>query len=166
MSLYTTKEAISDRLRGRVTVGGSPVPFAPALADNTLIERVLGQVEARINAKIGKIYKLPLSLADSGTAQLLASVVEKLTCCEILMVHSSGDEQAVAGTVGVDRSYTGLLCRAGKDELEAILDGSIPLTGEETQLGEEGVGATIANYSRSKTRSPITTRADAGDVNW
>lgn len=166
MSLYTTKEAISDRLRGRVTVGGSPVPFAPQVADNTLIERVLGQVEARINAKIGKIYKLPLSLADSGTAQLLASVTEKLTCCEILRVHSSGDEQSVAGVVGVDRSLAGNLCRAGESELQEILDGSIPLAGEETQLGEEGIGATIANYSRSKTRSQITTRSDAGDISW
>jgi hypothetical protein len=165
MSLYTTKEAISDRLRGRVTVGGSPVPFAPSVADNTLIERVLGQVEARINAKLGRVYKLPLTLSDAGTAQLLASVTEKLACCEILMVHSSGDEQAVAGVVGVDRSYTGLLCRAGKDELEAILDGSIPLAGEETQIGEDGI-VSISNYSRSKTRSPITTRADAGDVAW
>jgi hypothetical protein len=58
--LYTTKEAIANRLKGRLTVGGSQVPFAPTTVDNNLLEQVGLQVEARVNARLGTVYKLPL----------------------------------------------------------------------------------------------------------
>lgn len=160
MLLYTTKEAIANRLRGRLTVGGPSLPFGPTTVDDNLIRQVGEQVEARVNAKLKGVYRLPLI----GSHPVLTSAVEKLILCELLPVHSVEEEQSISSNQGVDRSYVGLVCRQGKAELEEILSGAIALEGESTL--EVADGGAISNYSGVAQRLPIITRPDAGGIKW
>lgn len=145
--LYTTTDAIARRLRGRLQVGGLDLPFQPTNVDDDLIDQIGSQVEAKVNARLRSIYKLPLS----GTHPLLAGIVEKFVCGEILTTHMMGAEQ-VAGNGG-DRSYAGFLLREAKEELDAIASGDIPLDGEILSTGEESANSNARNVTLAGKRT-------------
>lgn len=154
--LYTTRENIANRLKGRLVVGGGQMPFAPTTVDSNLLEQIGTQVEARVNARLQMLYTLPLTLAHP----VLASVVEKGVICELMGTHFVGQEATEAG------GYGRLLCAQFQQELDAIVAGLVPLTGERLITGSTSPIA--ANLTVAGTRAPIvsTTRQDAGSIQW
>lgn len=159
--VYTTVSAISRRMRGRVDVGGLSLPFQPVSADDALIDQIGAQVEARVDAQLRSVYKLPLS----GSHPHLTGIVEKLICGEILAIHSMGDEQVVSsdeGRVSSDRSYAGYLIRSANRELEAIVQGVTPLDGETLSTGDTSPPANSRNLTLSRKR----TTGAAESISW
>lgn len=161
---YTTTEAIARVLRGRLTVD---TVFTPGSidVDTGLINQKGGQVEARINSRLSSVYRLPLALSDPTTTALLASLTEKLICCELLPVYypDMSDITTGTGTGQFDR-YAANLCKAGANELDLILSGIILLEGEELAAGEDAVlsrRVTVAGQ-----RSEIVGRQDATQLRW
>jgi hypothetical protein len=150
MLTYTTKTAIANRLRGRLTVGGPAVPFQPTTIDDNLIEQVGEQVEARVNARLGTIYQLPLLQSQP----LLASIVEKGVICELMGVHFVGQEGTEAGGFGR------LMCSQFDQELTALLAGSVTLTGEVAINPAEATKS--ANLTLARPRTPGAAEA----VQW
>ena len=146
VSTYTTIAAVGNRLRGRLQVSGGGL-FEPTVVDNGLIEQVLQQVEARMNAQLGRRYRLPLR----STHPVLASIAEKLCICDLMGTHFIGDGQNEPG------GYGRLMCSQGAAELQEVLAGG--LAGE--KVGVVAVGA-ISNYSRSRLRFA----GDAEAIDW
>jgi hypothetical protein len=158
MSLtYTTKEAISNRLRGRLTVGGPQVPFAPTTVDDNLIVQVGEQVESRVNAQLKTVYKLPLK---TPTNPILASIVEKGVICELMGTHYVGQE------ANPQDGYGRMMCKQFQAELAEVVTGAIALDGEVPATGSPELE--IGNLTVAGTRKPIVNknRMDAGTVKW
>jgi hypothetical protein len=161
--LYTTKEAIANLLRGRLQVGGTQFPFGPTTVDDNLIEQIGAQVEAKLNAQLATVFRLPLAQPQNP---ILASIVEAGILCRLLPTHASGEELPTAGDVGVDRSFAGFYCKAYNAELQALLNGTIALEGELPATEPEPQIA--RNLTIAGQRAPIisTTRIDAGSIQW
>lgn len=154
--LYTTKEAIANRLKGRLVVGGSQVPFQPTTVDDNLLEQIGEQVEARVKARLKTVYRLPLTSDHS----VLASVVEKGVICELMGTHFVGQEGSEEGGFGR------MMCSQFASELNDIINGTIGLDGETLATGSEVPIA--SNLTIAGQRAPIVspTRQDAGTVQW
>jgi hypothetical protein len=150
--LYTTTDAIARRLRGRLQVGGLDLPFQPTNVDDDLIAQIGDQVEAKVNARLRAVYKVPLS----GQHPILAGIVEKLTCGEILATHMMGEEQITTGGNPSDRSYAGFLIRDAQKDLDAIASGDIPLDGETLATGDEAANSNARNVTLARKRTPGT----------
>ena len=161
---YTTTDAIARVLRGRLTVDNVFTQGSTDV-DADLIDQKGGQVEARINSRLSSVYRLPLSLSDATTASLMASITEKLICCELLPVYypDMSDITTGTGTGQFDR-YAANLCKAGANELDLILSGAITLEGEELAAGESAVLS--RNVTVAGQRSAVTGRLDAGEIQW
>lgn len=152
MLTLTTREAIANRLRGRLSVGGGQLPFGPSTVDDNLIEQVGEQVEARVFAKLRTIYKLPLTAVHP----VLASIVEKLVVCDLMGVHFVGAEGSSADGFGR------MMCDQGAKELEAILSGEVKLEGESPL--ETGDTATPFSSNLTIRRSRTSGAAEA--IQW
>jgi phage gp36-like protein len=152
MLTYTTKEAIANRLRGRLVVGGTQVPFAPTTVDDNLIEQVATQVEALVDAKLKTVFRMPLT----GTHAVLSSIVEKLVICEIMPTH----EQQNGGYGSQPKSFREIICAQGAAELEEVLSGMVPLDGE--ALASTGTTPISTNLTLAAKRTPGAAEA----VQW
>jgi hypothetical protein len=158
MSLtYTTKEAIANRLRGRLTVGGPQMPFAPTTVDDHLIVQVGQQVESRVNAQLKAVYKLPLK---TPTNPILASIVEKGVICELMGTHYVGQE------ANSQDGYGRMMCKQFQEELAEVIGGAIGLEGEISATGSPQLE--IGNLTVAGKRRAIVdkNRMDAGTVKW
>lgn len=139
---YTTIEAIANRLRGRAVVGGAQSPFGPSTVDDNLLRQVGEQVEARVEARLRQVYRLPLQ----GSHPILASIVEKGVLCELLGVHSMGQQPTEQGSFGA------LMCRQFNDELAEVISGAINLQGE--VLAGGGGSVPLSNITLARQRRP------------
>jgi hypothetical protein len=115
--LFTSKEAIAERLRGRIQVGGPSIALGQVVVNELLIERVITQVEARVLAALRQLYVTPLRQSHPQ----LASIVEKLAVAELLPVHDQAEAAA---------DFARLMYKQGSDELNAIASGDVMLQGE------------------------------------
>ena len=161
---YTTTDAIARVLRGRLTVDNVFTPGSNDV-DADLIDQKGDQVEARINSRLSSVYRLPLTLSDPTAAALMASVTEKLICCELLPVYypDMSDITTGTGTGQFDR-YAANCCKAGAAELDLILSGVVTLEGEELAAGESAVLS--RNVTVAGERSAVVGRKDAMEINW
>lgn len=139
---YTTVNNVANRLRGRAALGQS-TPFGASQVDPDFIAQIGAQVEARVDAQLGQVYKLPLT----GVHLPLASVVEKLCICEIMGTHYVGQEANPSDGFGR------MMCKMGADELAAIVNRDPPLTGE-TQIGGATYTPGFSNVSIAGQRIP------------
>lgn len=122
--IYTTIDAIEKRLQGWAEVYGPPTAFGASQVNGGLLTQIAEQNEAKVSRVLGKRYQLPLS----GTYPELASVVEKLTICELIGQLYAGQDASEKG------GYGALMCAQGKAELKALED--IVLPDEVPQPGE------------------------------
>ena len=158
--LYTTEDAIFNRLRGRLTQD-SVFSQGTVDVDPGLLNQIGAQVESRVNARLSTLYRAPLVLADAGTRALLSSIVEKLVCCELIPLYYPA--QADDGTSPYD-NYGRNCCTQGAKELKDITDGLITLSGE-TPVG--GPNTLIRrNVTAAARRLPVKGRPDAQQINW
>lgn len=87
---YTTVEAIADRLNFILEV--TPPTFGSNLGakqvNPALLQRVGEQVEAKLNAALRQVYQpVPIPSMYSEAHLILAPIVEKHVCSEILIAH-------------------------------------------------------------------------------
>jgi phage gp36-like protein len=138
---YTTLEAIANRLRGRLQVGGPALAFGNTVVDENLIQQVAAQVKGRMDARLKSVYQLPLKNLPNP---LVASIQEKLIICELMGTHFVGQEGSE------EAGYGRMMCSQGATELKAVLDGEVVLEGEAVGVGSE----ISANYSLVLPRLP------------
>lgn len=122
---YTTTESIARRLSGRLQVGGGGAPYGKSVVDEHLLEQVGLQIEARVEALLRGIYRLPLAAIDptNTTARpIVAAIVEKGVICELADVHFFQGEDG--------NTYGQSVCRQFKAELDAIATRQFLLPGE------------------------------------
>lgn len=158
---YTTIAAVGRRLKGRLGVQSLPGGYGPAVLDDELIDQVGEQVEARINARLRSLYKIPLQ----SSHPVLASITEKLIVCELMSSQALGEEQLLVGSNGQargDRSYAGVMCAQGAAELDLLLSGQVSLDGETLATGEEATPTSSRNVSLASKRTPGVAEA----VEW
>jgi hypothetical protein len=120
---YTNNDAIANRLRGRLEFQDNNPLYSGAAAqivNPTLINQVIVQVEARVNAALGQIYCLPIPLNKTSAIAIVSSIVEKFVVAEIISVHY---QQAQNPEVGGDAGYGGKILNEAKQELTALLHG-------------------------------------------
>jgi len=86
----------------------------------------------RLKAK----YQLPLNLTDTDAQKALASIVEKLTICEILTTNFMGADPSSEGGIIKD-DY----CTQGMDELDELMQSFIS--------GEVAIGVSIGAVNRA-----------------
>lgn len=147
---YTTTDAIGLRLTGRLLVDSSPSAFGQTEVNSDLIDQVGAQVEARVDAEIRKVYEFPLR---TNSQPLLASIVEKLTICEIIGTYFYGKAESDDG------GYGKLMCSQGMAELMAIGAGEVVLDGELPR-------SSPVNFSSSFSRAQLRNPGIAEGVNW
>lgn len=100
---YTTINNIALRLRTRLELNQTAhgAPFGQNLGAKQvqpeLFEQIASQVEARLNAKLGMLYELPVPQFAIQARLILASIVEKFTVAEILAVHYQQSQNAEMG---------------------------------------------------------------------
>ena len=121
--LYTTAEAISDRLEKRLQVGGAQNAFGKSVLNDGLLNSTGAQVEARITAHLSRCYKTPLKMNNEQTRGLLASICEKGILAEILPPQFVGE-------YGKEGSLRKIVSDEFQAELEAICPGGLRLQGE------------------------------------
>lgn len=122
MALYTTKEAIANRLSTRIQVGGIAATFGKTVVDSNLIDQVIPQVEGRVNGALRQRYCMPLKLTSTDAMMAIASIVEKFVCAEILPVEYLEN--------GAEGGLRKILAKEAREELEAVLNGGVILPGE------------------------------------
>ena len=161
---YTNADNIARLLRGRAEVDNVFVSGSLDI-DHDLINQKGQQVEARVNAQLSSLYVLPLSLSDTSTQRLMASIVEKLIVCELLPIYYPDltDITSSGGGGQFDR-YAANMCKLGQSELQALLSSAITLEGETLAGGEEAVIS--KNVTVAGRRTALTDRSDAGAINW
>lgn len=136
--VYTTVDALEKRLKGWAEVYGSASAFGASQVNGGLLLQVAEQNEAKVNRILGKRYQLPLVV----THPELASVVEKLTVCELIGQFYAGQEPSEKG------GYGALMCSQGKAELKAL---EILILPDETPLGDRLSAATTRAFSGVRT---------------
>lgn len=134
--LFTSKEAIAERLRGRLQVGGPSVALGQAVINELLLEQVVSQIEARVMAALRQIYKTPLR----GSHPELASVVEKLALAELLPVHDQAESAA---------AFAKMMYQQGSQELTDLASGNVMLEGE---IGAIAPASVRPTFTRSGKR--------------
>lgn len=143
--IYTSVEAIEKRLQGWAEVNNPPSAFGASQVDSELILQVAEQNEAKVNRVLGKRYQMPLI----GTYPELASVVEKLTICELVGQLYAGQEPSEPG------GYGALMCSQGKAEFKALASLILP---DETPLVNDlsAVTTTVFSGSRKLPNQTVT----------
>jgi hypothetical protein len=137
MSLqFTTLAAINTRLKQRIQMGGTQAAFGKAVISDSDTEQIACQVEGRVRMRLKSKYQLPLNLTDTDAQKALASIVEKLTICDILAPNFTGMEPSDEG--GYIRSE---FCTQGQKELEALMNSYID--------GEVAIGVSIGAVNRA-----------------
>ena len=157
---YTTEEAVFNRLRGRLT-SDSVFTQGTVDVDPQLIEQVGGQVESRVDAQLSAIYQMPLTLTNTRDRQLMASIVEKLVCCELLPIYYPAPLDDGGGNFD---NYARMMCKAGNQELKELIDSVITLDGE-TPIGGENM-LLSTNVTIAGRRTDVTGRQDARSIKW
>ena len=100
---YTTIDNIALRLRTRLDLNQTAhgAAFGQSLGakqvEPELFEQIASQVEAKLNAKLGMLYELPVPQHATQARLILASIVEKFTVAEILAVHYQQSQNAEQG---------------------------------------------------------------------
>lgn len=137
MSLqFTTLAAINTRLKQRLQMGGTQAAFGKAVISDSDTEQIARQVEGRVRMRLKEKYQLPLKLTDTDAQKALASIVEKLTICDILAPNFTGMEPSDEG--GYIRSE---FCTQGQKELDALMTSYID--------GEVAIGVSIGATNRA-----------------
>jgi hypothetical protein len=158
MPLYTSVESVSEKLSGRLQIGGLPNPFGSSPVDANLLAKVIEQTEARLNVSIASRYSLPLVLTNKNTKNVLAYYVEKGVMCELLPTHyptseSSGDQ------------YGRLCCKEFREYLELLEKGLFTLDGETPLTSSDG---TATGFQTTYVASRITSgrELDSLNIKW
>lgn len=60
---YTTQDAIALRLAKRLQVGGVPTTYGKDVLDTSLLDLIVPQCEARVEAAISALYQFPPDFA-------------------------------------------------------------------------------------------------------
>lgn len=137
MSLqFTTLAAINTRLKQRLQMGGTQAAFGKAVISDSDTEQIANQIEGRVRMRLKEKYQLPLKLTDTDAQKALASIVEKLTICDILAPNFTGMEPSDEG--GYIRSE---FCTQGQKELDELMDSFIS--------GEVAIGVSIGATNRA-----------------
>jgi hypothetical protein len=99
MAIYTTKEQIGRKLRGRLRVL-DPLPLSNIAGygqtvtsqaiDPDLLEEVLDQEEAFLNLCLGQFYQMPLRLQSDVTVKVLNQIIDNLVISHLLQIHFEG----------------------------------------------------------------------------
>ncbi|NJN11671.1 MAG: hypothetical protein HC836_49290 [Richelia sp. RM2_1_2] len=120
---YTTIDAIKLRLRNRLELNQTAhsAPFGQSLGAKLvqpeLFEQIAYQVEAKLNAKLGMLYELPIPPGATQARLILASIVEKFTVAEILAVHYQQSQNA---EMGGDLGYGAVIRKEAIQEAQDI----------------------------------------------
>jgi hypothetical protein len=119
---YTTRAAISRRLRGRLEVSGSPLigSAGAGKVDPELIDSLAHQIEARIDIALGQIYRLPISADCTAALFIVGSIVEKLIVSEIALTHFQYVQNPQTGG---DMGFGSVIRKQALEELESLLHG-------------------------------------------
>ena len=133
---FTTLAAINTRLKQRLQMGGTAIAFGKSVISDLDSEQIAGQVEGRVRMRLKSKYQLPLNLTDTDAQKALASIVEKLTICDILAPNFTGADPSDEG--GYIRSE---FCTQGEKELEDLMKSYID--------GEVAIGVSIGAVNRA-----------------
>lgn len=133
---YTTLAAINTRLKQRLQMGGAAIAFGKTVISDADSLQIAEQVEGRVRMRLKSKYQLPLKLTDTDAQKALASIVEKLTICDILAPNFMGAEPSEEG--GYIRSE---FCMQGQKELDALMESYID--------GEVAIGVSIGAVNRA-----------------
>jgi hypothetical protein len=133
---FTTLAAINTRLKQRLQMGGTASAFGRSVIPDLDSEQIAEQVEGRVRMRLKSKYQLPLNLTDTDAQKALASIVEKLTICEILTPNFFGAEPSDEG--GFIRSE---FCMQGQKELDELMKSYID--------GEVAIGVSIGAVNRA-----------------
>lgn len=147
---YTTLAAINTRLKQRLQMGGTQSAFGRGVIPDVDSAQIAEQVEGRVRMRLKQKYQLPLNLTDADAQKALASIVEKLTICDILAPNFSGMEPSDEG--GYIRSE---FCTQGAKELDALMASYID--------GEIAIGVSIGATNRAPS---VGTRSGGTIVNF
>ncbi len=133
---FTTLSAIDTRLKQRIQRGGTQAAFGKTVITDPDVEQIAEQVEGRVRMRLKSKYQLPLNLTDTDARKALASIVEKLTVCEILTPYFFGASPSDEGGMIKD-DY----CTQGMEELDALMASYID--------GEVAIGVSIGAVNRA-----------------
>jgi hypothetical protein len=133
---FTTLAAINTRLKQRLQMGGTASAFGRSVIPDPESEQIAEQVEGRVRMRLKSKYQLPLNLTDTDAQKALASIVEKLTICDLLSPNFFGDEPSDEG--GFIRSE---FCMQGQKELDELMKSYID--------GEVAIGVSIGAVNRA-----------------
>jgi hypothetical protein len=134
--VYTTLDNINTRLQTRLQMGGAAIALGKSVIGETELLQIAEQVEARVSLRVSQQYLLPLKLVDENLKGAIASVVEKLTICDVLGTYFSNTNPAQEGIQTQD-----IYCKQGERELEAMMGFLF--------VGEDPRGITAYSQSRS-----------------
>ena len=137
---YTTVEAIQRRLVARLQVGGVSHPMGPQTINLDLVNQIGEQVEARVNAKLGGVYQLPLT----GPVPVVQSIVEKFILSELLPVHQVDDPKD---------SLRAIVRREAEKELKEVCEGIVTLEGQ-TLVTATTPSPVATNFTGVSQRTP------------
>ena len=126
-------------------MGGTQAAFGRSVITDPESVQIAEQVEGRVRMRLKSKYALPLKLTDSDAVAALASIVEKLTICDILSPAFAGVDPSGEG--GYIRNE---FCMQGEKELEQLMESFI--------TGENPIGVSI----NSQTRSPVVGKRTGG----
>jgi hypothetical protein len=144
---YTTLAAINTRLKQRLQMGGTQSAFGRGVIPDVDSAQIAEQVEGRVRMRLKQKYQLPLNLTDADAQKALASIVEKLTVCEILTPYFFGADPSNEGGIIKD-DY----CKQGMDELDALMASYID--------GEIAIGVSIGAVNRA----PVVGKRTGGTI--
>lgn len=133
---FTTLAAINTRLKQRLQMGGAAIAFGKTVISDADSLQIAEQVEGRVRMRLKSKYQLPLKLTDTDAQKALASIVEKLTVCDLLAPNFTGVEPSDEG--GYIRSE---FCTQGQKELDALMNSYID--------GEVAIGVSIGAVNRA-----------------
>lgn len=156
---YATKEMIASEAKIGTQFSTSTLPTADK------VDEIISEVEAYIDAKIGRVYVLPLvgdgaTPSPGGPSIYIVRAISIALCVE--RVRGIIDSNAPA----VEKENPELkdaraFGRTARKQLEEITDGSLPLPGE-VLLGA-GTGDGVRSYAVSNGYEPVFKR---GKVQW
>lgn len=117
---------------------------AETLPSSTKVAEIMAEEEAKVDAKIGMKYSVPVAAAASLLIVRrisLALIAERVR--EIIEVRGAGDKtDQKPGTSSADRA---------RKELSDIEDGDLPLTGETLLSSTDGV----RSYAVAHSKEPV-----------
>jgi len=116
MATYTTIEAISRRLKGRLTTQAATA-FGVGQIDADLLAQVLNQVEVYVESRISTRYALPITSAR--LLVILAEAIELLVICRVMPIYFANTEESQDG------GYGAMCCEHGNQLLNELLSGDL-----------------------------------------